>query len=125
MSERKNPKPWQDAPPVNRAQACFRVIIWLLPTGFAVCSSWAGNWLISRGYLPKLGFGFWVVPNVFFMFGAAWYNALLSRRARSSPRGIVNRLVLFFLIQLFLMPLLLAILLYLACVIDPIQFGGH
>lgn len=110
---------------VNRAQACVRVTLWLLPTGFAFFSAWAGNWLFEHSYVPQLGVSAWMFVNTIFVVGTGWFNALLSPHARAEPNGASKRIILFFVIQVFLIPVLLATLLYLACVIDPVKLGGH
>ena len=112
-------------PPINRAQATVRVILWLLPAGFAVLSAEGCNWLKYRGILASSwGFGVWLLLNVAFALGAGWFNAMLSTKARGEADGVAYRTVMFFFLQLFLIPVLLGLFLFMACVIDPIKFGG-
>ena len=75
-------KPSSIKHPVNRAQATVRVILWLLPTGFAVLSAMGSSWLKIHGYLPRWHLAACLIPNVIFVVGAGWYNALLSTKAR-------------------------------------------
>ncbi|MEO5914741.1 MAG: hypothetical protein ABIS50_10940 [Luteolibacter sp.] len=109
-------------PPVNRAVAWFRVILWILPAGFAVLSAWGVVWYQGHLIPHRLGVLSWVVVNVIFVLGTGWYHALLSISARSEPRGIFARTILFFFIQLFLIPLLASLALFLGCLIGTIKF---
>lgn len=106
-------------PPINRAKAVVRVILWILPTGFVALSG------VALGSMPQfrqLGFGAWLVPDIIFILGAGWYNAFLSGRARHEHSGMVSKTLIFFFIQLFLIPLLLALSLFFVCVIKPMKF---
>jgi hypothetical protein len=115
------------APEVNRAQAAFRVFLWVLPAGVVVLSGGALDFLISRGILPSVrAVGvFWLIFNVAFVLGAGWFSATLSQKARAEPDGVFYLTVLFVFLQVFLIPLLLGLLLFLACVIDPVKLGRH
>jgi hypothetical protein len=64
----------------------------------------------------------WLLCNALFITGAGFYNAQLSNRALSEPDGVFYRVVLFFFIQLFLIPLLLAIALFFICLFNPITY---
>ena len=112
-------------PPINRAQATIRVILWLLPAGFVVLSAEGCNWSKYGGTLASSwGFVAWLILNVSFALGAGWFNAKLSTKARGEADGVAYRTVMFFFLQLFLTPVLLGLVLFMACVIDPIKFGG-
>jgi len=102
MSEQIESDPWQQLPRVNRSITCFRVVLWLLPSGFAGFSAWAGDGLIRHHYLPDLGVGSWWVANALFVLGTGWFNALLSFNARDIWHGVRNRIILFVLIQPFM-----------------------
>lgn len=121
LPEPPKAQPRNDAPPVNRTITWLRVMLWLLPTGFAVLSAIGQNFLIRYGLVP-INFGIYFLIVALFTVGTGYYNALLSPRAKTQPGGLLNRTVLFFVIQLFLVPLLLGGLLFAACLIDPIKF---
>ena len=112
-------------PPINRAQATVRVILWLLPAGFVVLSAEGCDWLKYRGILASSwGFGVWLILNVAFALGAGWFNAMLSTKARAEADGVAYRTVMFFFLQLFLIPLLLLIMFFLYYIIFTIRFGA-
>ncbi len=111
-------------PSINRAQAAFRVILWLLPAGFVVLSAVGLILLVSHGILPSR-WGtviFWLILNLAFVAGAGWFYGMLSCSARGES-DVLYRAVQFWFFQMFLVPLLLRLLLYLASVIDPIKLG--
>jgi len=95
----------------------FRVTLWLLPTAFAFMSVF-GHTTYSR-YLPfplNTALCLWWLLNGFFILGTGWFNALLSPNSRLEWHGVRKRVILFFLMQPF-------IIVFLACValgmIDP------
>ncbi len=112
--------------PINRAQATIRLVLWLLPAGFVTLSAAGFSLLTTRGFLPS-NWGSrisWLILNIAFVGGAGWFYGMLSASARGET-DVLYRAVQFWFFQMFLIPLLLGFLLYLACVIDPIKFGGH
>jgi len=108
-------------PPPNPMHAWMRVIMWLLPTGFAWGSGVGLNWLISLSRLPsELGMCFWVMLNVAFLVGAGWYRgALLDQEGYVDWRFV--RIAAFFGLQLLLIPLLSVVILFAICVANPIK----
>lgn len=109
-------------PPINRAIACLKVFLWILPSGMTVISASAMERLSGSGLGIQLGMKSWLLCNALFIAGTGFYNAKLSYRARSEPDGVFYKVVMFFFIQLFLIPLLLAIALFLICITEPIHF---
>lgn len=81
----------------------FRVTLWLLPTAFAFMSA-VGYAIYSR-YLPftsNTALCLWWLFNGFFVLGTGWFNALLSPNSRLEWHGVRKRVILFFLIQPFI-----------------------
>ena len=106
------PSPSRGSPPSNRAQFWFRVVLWILPAGITA-TSWLGLNKLSSLFA---GFADWIIPlwlvlNLTFVLGAGWFNALLSGKAHSREDGIPTRILLFFIMQVFVSPLLLLALL--------------
>jgi uncharacterized membrane protein len=113
-----------EKPPTNRAQAWFRVMLWILPAGFAVASG-IGVDRLKDAYFPTqapVGTMIWFVLNFIFVIGSGWFDSQLSVRARSEVGGSADRIMRFFLLQLFLIPFLSLAFLFFACLIDPIKF---
>lgn len=113
-----------DKPPTNRAQAWFRVVLWISPAGFAVASG-LGLDRLTDAYFPNqapVGTMIWFVLNFIFVIGSGWFDSQLSVRARSEVGGSADRIMRFFLLQLFLIPFLSLAFLFFACLIDPIKF---
>lgn len=122
MTELEQPPPGVaiDPPqvaPVNQAQGCFRVLLWLMPTVFLAFSSWGVG-----SYLPSgnASFLFWIVVNLAFLGSAGWFNAIMSSRVREMEPGkrtgmIIWLTVAFSLLQLFLIPLIVVVLGFAFC----------
>ena len=111
-------------PPNNRAQAWFRMLLWILPSGFAVASG-IGLDRLSSAYFPSqspIGTLIWWILNFAFVIGSGWFDSQLSARARAEVGGVADRVLRFFLFQLFLIPVLSLVFLFFACLIDPIRF---
>jgi hypothetical protein len=113
-----------DKPPTNRAQAWFRVVLWISPAGFAVASG-LGLDRLTDAYFPNqapVGTMIWFVLNFIFVIGSGWFDSQLSVRARSEVGGIADRILRFFMLQLFLIPVLSLAFGFFAFLINPIQF---
>ena len=95
--------------PNNRATAVFRVMLWLLPSGFAASSAWGGDWMIRHHYLPHVGGGSWLLANAIFVLGTGWFNALLSVNSHEVWHGVRNRVILFVVIQPFMISFFLCL----------------
>ena len=111
-------------PPVNRAQVTVRLLLWLLPFGFVMLSA-AGIVLLTSLAIVLSHWGpiiFWLILNVAFVAGAGWFYGMLSCSARGES-DVLYRAVQFWFFQMFLIPLFLRLLLYLASVIEPGKFG--
>lgn len=91
----------------NPAVTAFRVTLWLAPTVFAVFTfvGWA---LIKRktGDPGPVIVSLCFLLNAAFTMGAGWFNAWLSVKARKESGGIRMRTLLFFLYQIFLIPVI-------------------
>jgi len=85
------------------------VALWLLPSGFAAFSGWGLKWIFSHRYLPHLGVGSWLLVNAIFILRTGWFNAQLSFNAREVWHGIRNRVILFFVIQPFIIAFFMGI----------------
>ncbi len=115
-----NPKPPFDFDMIqkNRTRVWFRIVLWILPTGFAWMSAVGLNMLSVRGGfygMAQLIVPVWLVLNIAFIIGAGWYNKMLSSRRDAGPNGFDGRDVLFFVIQIFLIPPLSALVLFALC----------
>ena len=64
----------------------------------------------------------WFVLNLVFVIGSGWFDSQLSVRARSEVGGIADRILRFFMLQLFLIPVLSLVFGFFAFLINPIQF---
>ena len=108
-------------PPPNPIHAWMRVIMWLLPTGFAWGSGVGLNWLIRTPHMRSdLGPLLWLVLNVLFLIGSGWYRgALLDQEGDVDWR--FGWIATFFGVQLLLIPLLSVIILFAICVANPIK----
>lgn len=110
--------------PNNRAHAWLRVILWILPTGFAWMSAAGLNMLSVRGGFPNLAqlvVPIWIVVNIIFVSGAGWYRAALLHQV-GNVDWRSGRTVEFFAIQLLLIPFFSVIILFAICVANPIKF---
>jgi len=123
------PIPQHEQPPVNAAQGCFRVVSWIVPTGFAWASA-VGLGTLGTGAL-RMGQAvpvmIWIVLNIAFVLGAGWFDAMLSRAVRNAraderPALLTKKLVVFFLLQLVFIPVISAAVLFAWCVAYPIHF---
>ncbi len=114
--------PTMTPPPNHPAKTLLRVLLWFLPTGFALLC-FLGTPHLERFGIPSRSYGIiWYLLTSAFAVGTGWYNALLSNRAKLESNGLKHRILLFWAIQHFLVPLLLAMLLFAVCSIDPIKF---
>ena len=87
----------------NATLTAFRVLLWLLPTGFALMSAY--GYAVWSRHLPfgsGLSWSIWLTLNGVFILATGWYNALLSANASGIRYGLRNRVILFFLIQPFI-----------------------
>ncbi len=112
--------PEQQPPQVNRAQAWFRVMLWLMPTGFLVASAVGLGWVHEKLLPSDSIVAVWCLLNLALLIGAGWFTAILS--TRSPNERVVHGMFTFVMCQLFLVPALLGLLLFMINLIDPIQF---
>lgn len=98
-------------PPLNRAQGCFRLLLWFMPTVFAVASAWAIAAKIGRS--SELATALWIIVNLGFIGAAGWFNAAMPHHIRLSKAEkkagkMAVSMVVFFLVQLVLIPAIVA-----------------
>ncbi len=122
MSDEEKPKPWQVPPPVDRIRYWFRIVLWLLPTGFFIFSFWVADRLKQLGIEVPFPIAIFILANVGFTIGTGYYQAHLSGGAHLEPGGIADRVMLFVCYQLLFVPLIVGFTLFAACVIDPLKF---
>ena len=115
-----------EKPPTNRAQAWFRLLLWILPSAFALSSAWLLGWLDFWGRSrPLLVLSHplivWRVANALFILGLACSCARLSvSRKRSGAFG--SYVVWFCFCQLGLIPLVAAVVIFGCCVANPVKW---
>ncbi|BCU76517.1 hypothetical protein [Luteolibacter sp. LG18] len=100
-------------PPMNRAQGCFAALLWLMPSAFMIA-------LVVSGASAYLGLQLTLGVCVVFTLGVGSYSALLSRRVRTAPEGrrsvrLAERTILFFLVQILIMPISIVAMIYAYC----------
>ena len=108
-------------PPVNHAQGCFRVLLWLIPSGFAAVSAWSiDNYKPDVDSLLML----WIGANLVFLGITGWFNAIMSSQVRIMEPGkrtgmIIWLTVAFVLLQIVLIPLIAVFLVFAFCAFKP------
>src|SRR6476620_2251014 len=108
----------------SRAQAWLRILLWLLPSGFALGSAWLLGWLdFWGGFRPHLvlshPLAVWRIANALFVLGIACLCAKLSTSEK--PRGSFGSYVVWFCIsQLGLIPLIAALVIFGCCMANPV-----
>lgn len=113
-----------EKPPTNRAQAWFRLGMWIAPTLFAYLSGPRLEWIRGR-FQPAdslLPVSIWIAVIAGFVLGTGWIKARLNRRPRTYPNAFSDEVLFFFLAQVVLIPLFTMLILYCACLINPVQF---
>ena len=100
-------------PPNPPAKKLFRVLLWFLPSGFAVLAGVGGD-LLLRNHFPKVLCD--VIPLLLisaFTVGTGWYNSFLSEHAHTEHFGTIYRTAKFFCLQLIIIPILGSLLFFL------------
>jgi len=113
-----------EPPPLNRAQAWYRVLLWLAPTAFAFAIPKFGRLsLVSMRFVP-FGASFWpwcaLAATIAFCGYCGWLDGNLSSKARSlegeeRKTAVWNHAISFSLRQIVLVPLLSGIVVFGAC----------
>lgn len=100
------------------------MLLWFVPSVFAYASLVGAGWLKSRYFATDsvLPIFICLTANAAFVLGTGWFKASLKGRIRNHPNGFSDEILIFFLAQIFLIPILLALILFCACLIDPIRF---
>lgn len=97
----------------------LRVILWMIPSGFVLLSSAGifslGNMRVFNNYLAVI---LWVLLNIAFVIGVGWCDYQLSSPERKRTRKIGLAILLFFIIQIFIIPLLIGAFTFAACFIS-------
>jgi len=113
-------------PPTQRTQTWLRVLLWLLPSAFAMGSAWWLGWLdFWRSSRPHLVLSHplevWQVANALFVLGTACLCAKLLPSGK--PRGSFGSYVIWFIFsQLGLIPLVAAVVIFGCCVAHPVKW---
>ncbi|MEO5711947.1 MAG: hypothetical protein ABIT37_00515 [Luteolibacter sp.] len=98
----------------------FRVTLWILPTAFAVMSVFGhANYSRHMPFSSNTALCLWFLLNGFFVLGTGWFNALLSTDSRLELHGIIQRLILFSLIQPFIIVFFVFIAIVALGMFDP------
>ena len=108
----ENPEPL----PRNPIHPWLRVLLWILPAGFLVMSvgglsALSNNVPISEAAVISAS----ALLNVLFLIGAGWCDYKLSPPGRKNRRSVGMAISLFFLSQLFLVPMLLGAVFFALC----------
>lgn len=107
---------------INRAQAWFWVMLWILPSGFFVASAIGLGWVHGNFFRHDLVVVLWFLLNLAFLIGTGWFQSILANQGRIRPHTVIRSIGAFMVYQLFLIPILLGLLLYLTYLIDPFWF---
>jgi hypothetical protein len=99
--------------PVNRAQVRFLMILWLVPTVFFTASYIGMFKLVAflRPANPWVLTLVWLLLNVAFVVGTAWFQVMLSHRSQAKGIGKAYHVLVYSVVQIFLVPALLLFLL--------------
>src|SRR6476660_3035499 len=90
--------------PTNRAQSWLRLVMWVLPSGFAICSLFAW-WRLDPLYtLSKWRLGAYLLVNLLFIIASGWFDAVLNHRIEKSAGQMSAWVITFLLYQLFAIP---------------------
>ena len=104
--------------PTNHAHAWLRLVLWILPTGFAWMSGVGLSMLATGGSFPVLAaftIPIWVVLNCAFLVGAGRYHRMLSPQTSNDPEMHLGHVVTFFALQLLLIPFLSLLVVFVIC----------
>ncbi len=125
MTELEQPPPGvvsdpPSPPPVNQAQGCFRVLLWFMPTVFAMASCLGIIWASGLGNAGIPSILAWVLLNLGFIGAAGWFDTVMSRRIRllsleKRTGEMARSMVAFFLSQLVIIPLIVVALGFAFC----------
>ena len=120
MNERESAYP---VPSSNWAVAILRGVLWFLPAGFAILSL-----IVVIPFSQLLGFDYigtfaiWVILSIAFTMATGWFYALLSKSDLTEEECMWSRRVKFFIIQLILVPLLIAVAVIALWTTNPPKF---
>ena len=102
--------------PRNPIYPWLRVMLWILPTGFLVISV-GGLFALSNNI--NIGEATVIVAsillNALFLIGTGWCDYQLSPSERKNYRSVGMAICLFFLSQIFLVPILLGVVVFALC----------
>jgi hypothetical protein len=106
-------------PPPNRAIGWYRFMLWMMPTCIALTTAYGFWWLTSVSrfrFHPDPALIGWMILNALATVGIGIFEARL--RDQSEPPmllGFKSRVILFFFLQLFIIPALSLALFFAAC----------
>ncbi len=99
-------RPRQSLSTVSRTVAWLRVTLWWVPGAFALFSAVGISKLIEKGYLSSaLQTGLWWLSNCIFVIAVGCYDSLLAKQAKIKTDEIIYRVGLFFVLQIFIIPM--------------------
>lgn len=101
-----------EKPPTNRAQAWFRVLLWLVPAGFAMMSLSGFHQLYRTIPMPFWFIWILIPVNLVFILSAGWFDALLDRRFEKSVEQTRAWMFTFLLFQLLAIPIFSVLLIW-------------
>lgn len=106
---------------MNRAQGCFRVLLWLMPTALVASSLFLGFGSSVAGRILGSLSG---LLGLALLIAAAWFNATLSARVRRAPEGkragkIAVSMIVFIVIQIILVPVAIYGAIFAYCSLMP------
>lgn len=97
--------------PIQSTQAWIKVVVWLAPSAVVY---------ISLFEIPYLG-DFWpplcILIDLFLVLVMGHLNSTWTASVAMEPENAVNRMIVFFIIQLFLIPIILGAVLLARCAI--------
>ena len=114
-----------EKPPTNRAQAWFRLLLWILPSAFASGSGWLLGlldfWVSHRKVELSHPTETWWIANALLVFGAAALDTWLA--ISGTRRGAYGwRVGLFCLCQVVLIPLVYTLTVFWMCFGGPLNW---
>jgi hypothetical protein len=119
----KDHEPWErDLPPLrSRGKSWLRVMLWLMPSGFAILSMSAPARLRPWGIDVPSDPAVWFWAILVFTIGTGIVDACLAIRVPRNFDATAFRVVVFVSFQALLIPLMIGLLLFAMCVANPLK----
>lgn len=97
----------------------LRVMLWIIPTGFTVLTAaFVASFGRSVTFSNSSTIEICALLDVAFVIGAGWCDFQLSSPKRKANQTVGIAILLFFLGQIFIIPILLGALVFSACLIS-------